>query len=255
MQALEQADLTSIQMIACDVDETLTQNGRFQATTLECFERARELGLFQGIVTGRPFAWAQVLLEWFNLDFAIAENGAAALLKRDESIDVWHSIPDRSERSHAFKERDKALEEIFRTKSHIVESLDNCGRIYDRAYEISSLQSREELCTIENEAKALGLNFTYSSIHFHLWIGSHTKGAAIEELFFKKFKAKEILYLGDSANDASAFKLLPKSVGVANVVRSNDRLQQLDSLPKFVCDNPSSLGVLEALAKVQATRE
>ena len=79
--------------------------------------------------------------------------------------------------------------------------------------------------------RAQGLNATVSSIHVNAWIGEHTKLTAaawmLRRLFGRELAAEtgRWLYVGDSTNDELLFAAFPLSVGVANLMRFEDRLR------------------------------
>jgi hypothetical protein len=73
--------------------------------------------------------------------------------------------------------------------------------------------------------RAAGLTAKVSSIHVNGWFGRYDKLATARMLFAERFGLdlgaanREIVYAGDSPNDAPMFAFFDHSVGVANVRR------------------------------------
>src|SRR6185295_9832655 len=73
--------------------------------------------------------------------------------------------------------------------------------------------------------RAAGLTAKVSSIHVNGWFGSYDKLAAARALFAERFGLdlqavnRQVVYAGDSPNDAPMFDFFENSVGVANVRR------------------------------------
>jgi hydroxymethylpyrimidine pyrophosphatase-like HAD family hydrolase len=59
------------------------------------------------------------------------------------------------------------------------------------------------------------------------------------------------VFVGDSGNDAAAFEVFPKSVGVANV---RDHLDRLPTPPRYVTDSDRGLGFAELAAHLAHDR-
>jgi hydroxymethylpyrimidine pyrophosphatase-like HAD family hydrolase len=93
-----------------------------------------------------------------------------------------------------------------------------------------------------------GLNAKVSSIHVNGWLGDYDKLAMTRTLFTERFKldiekaTSEIVFAGDSPNDAPMFAFFEKSVGVANVRRF------AGFAPKYVTQAESGAGFAELAA-------
>jgi len=93
-----------------------------------------------------------------------------------------------------------------------------------------------------------GLNAKISSIHVNGWFGGYDKLATSRVLFSERFGLdldvanKELVFAGDSANDAPMFGFFENSVGVANVRRFEGRLA---AAPKYVTREASGAGFIE----------
>jgi HAD superfamily hydrolase (TIGR01484 family) len=96
------------------------------------------------------------------------------------------------------------------------------------------LAEAERVAAIMKEA---GLNAKISSIHVNGWFGGYDKLSTTRILFDERFgigleqSNREIVFVGDSPNDAPMFEYFQNSVGVANVRRFEGRLK---AEPKYV---------------------
>jgi hypothetical protein len=61
----------------------------------------------------------------------------------------------------------------------------------------------------------------------------------------------QMLFIGDSANDAPMFEFFDHSVGVANVRTQQHRIK---TLPKYICDNESGEGFAEMVSRLLALK-
>jgi hydroxymethylpyrimidine pyrophosphatase-like HAD family hydrolase len=85
-----------------------------------------------------------------------------------------------------------------------------------------------------------------SSIHVNGWFGDYDKLAMTRRLFAERLGIdlgaanREVVFVGDSPNDAPMFAFFENSVGVANV-RRFDLLNE----PKYVTRAPAGTGFAE----------
>jgi len=107
------------------------------------------------------------------------------------------------------------------------------------------LEAAERIATLMRKA---GLNAKISSIHVNGWFGGYDKLSTSHLLFDERFgmdleqSNREIVYVGDSPNDAPMFAYFRNSVGVANVRRFAGRLA---APPKYVTREASGAGFVE----------
>jgi hypothetical protein len=96
--------------------------------------------------------------------------------------------------------------------------------------------------------RAAGLSAKVSSIHVNGWFGEYDKLAMTRRLFAERFGLeldsanREVVFAGDSPNDAPMFGFFHNSVGVANVRRFE---AQLPEKPKYVTRAESGAGFVE----------
>jgi hydroxymethylpyrimidine pyrophosphatase-like HAD family hydrolase len=93
-----------------------------------------------------------------------------------------------------------------------------------------------------------GLTAKVSSIHVNGWFGDYDKLATTRRLFAERFALdlaaanRDVVFAGDSPNDAPMFAFFEKSVGVANVRRFEGLLTDK---PKYVTRAASGAGFAE----------
>ena len=107
------------------------------------------------------------------------------------------------------------------------------------------LAAAERIAALMQEA---GLTAKVSSIHVNGWFGDYDKLATTRRLFAERFgldieKAnREIVFAGDSPNDAPMFAFFQNSVGVANV-RKFEKL--LAHKPRYITRAAAGAGFAE----------
>jgi hydroxymethylpyrimidine pyrophosphatase-like HAD family hydrolase len=104
---------------------------------------------------------------------------------------------------------------------------------------------------------AAGLTAKVSSIHVNGWFGNYDKLAMTRRLFAERFgldleaAQRDVVFVGDSPNDAPMFAFFDKSVGVANV-RHFESL--LADKPKYLTRAAAGAGFAELAAHLLAAR-
>src|SRR5204862_2883142 len=68
--------LNAITVVLCDIDDTLTLNGRLVGNAFVALERLRLAGMAVVPVTGRPAGWCDHIARMWPVDGVVGENGA-----------------------------------------------------------------------------------------------------------------------------------------------------------------------------------
>jgi HAD superfamily hydrolase (TIGR01484 family) len=229
--------LTDIQLIATDIDGTLTSGDKFTAELLQAIDLLTAKGIKLLLVTGRSAGWVSAINNYLPVAGAIAENGGV-YFDRDRSgfdfITRLESIEaHRAELANRFWE----LQERY---PQIEESSDNQFRITDWTFDVAGVTD-VELGEIATQCQQWGYSFTFSTVQCHIKPQHQDKGTAILQVldrYFPEIKPAQIITVGDSPNDASMFdrELFPHSVGVANIQHYSTQLvhhpQYLTTLPE-----------------------
>ena len=75
-----------------------------------------------------------------------------------------------------------------------------------------------------------GARAKISSIHVNGWFGEYDKLTMTRLLFAEVFEEdlaavkKDVIFIGDSPNDVQMFQFFPQSVGVANILRFEEKI-------------------------------
>jgi HAD superfamily hydrolase (TIGR01484 family) len=250
---LTTAALARIRVLAADVDDTITTNGKIPSATLAGFEALEKSGLAVALVTGRPAGWAQALAGYLpGVRVAVAENGLVAFDGNGQRRDLG---PQREQDFFArLAENAARLRKVYALDV----TPDDAFRLFERAFvrpasfDASALAASQKLVDPGFEVMA-------SSIHIHVrpsgWGKAEGLLAALAPIDAQACATPDesILFVGDSSNDRSMFARLRRtSVGVRNV---NHFLAELgEDRPAFVTEAESALGFAEVVRALLSAR-
>jgi HAD superfamily hydrolase (TIGR01484 family) len=240
MLSLSQTALSSVGLIATDMDGTLTKNGKFTSELLIALESLAAQGIPVIIVTGRSAGWVSAIANYLPVIGAIAENGGLFYNSQDDSWELITHLGDVAKHRFQLKQVFELLQSKF---PEIVESVDNSFRVTDWTFEIGALTPRqlEQIKLICQEA---GYGFTYSNVQCHIKPLQQDKAVGLQQILTKHFSSltfKQVITVGDSPNDESLFNrdIFPLSVGVANIIHYSDRLSHQ---PTYITSFPEVQG-------------
>ena len=241
-----------IRNLLCDIDDTLTTDGRLTAAAFGALEALHAAGLRVVPVTGRPAGWCDHIARMWPVDGVVGENGA------------FYFRYDRA--SHAMRRRyaeDDAVRAANRSRldaigERIVAAVPGCAISADQHYREADLaidfcedvprlgdSAIQRIVTLMQEN---GLTAKVSSIHVNGWFGSYDKLGMSKTLFAECFGCNldsadgETAFIGDSPNDAPMFAHFEHSVGVANVQAFAGRIA---SQPAWITREHSGAGFCE----------
>jgi HAD superfamily hydrolase (TIGR01484 family) len=226
IEAYKSDRLNKIQLLATDMDGTLTQAGKFTANLLQTLEDLSKAGIDVLIVTGRSAGWVDGIASYLPVSGAIAENGGIFYSSRSEAPELLVPIAD------VIKHRQylaAMFAELQLAYPYLQESADNRFRITDWTFDVKGL-SEQVLQHMTILCQEQGWSFTYSTVQCHIKPSQQDKAIALETVLNKYFPAitsDNLLAIGDSPNDESLFNRdrYPLSVGVANILHYSDRLR------------------------------
>ena len=240
-----------IKAILTDIDDTLTTDGKLLADTYQALERLRRSGLLVVPVTGRPAGWCDHIARLWPVDAIVGENGAFYFrYLENERKFIKRYLHDDATRRENRHRLDSLQKEILRQVPGSALASDQAYREADLAIDYRedieplSPLAIERIVALFEEA---GATAKISSIHVNGWFGIYDKLTMTRTLFRECFNLDldsnngEILFIGDSPNDAPMFSFFQNSVGVANV---ND-FETLAANPKFVTDTRGGSGFAE----------
>jgi hydroxymethylpyrimidine pyrophosphatase-like HAD family hydrolase len=248
---LGSAALARIRVLAADVDDTITTDGKIPSGTVAGFEALEKAGIAVVLVTGRPAGWAQALAGYLpGVRAAVAENGLVAFDRGGERRDLgpprgpsfFTELADNSARVRAAYALEVTPDDAF--------------RLFERAFlrpasfDASALAASQKLVDSGFEVMA-------SSIHIHVrpsgWGKAEGLLAALLPIDAEACARPDesILFVGDSSNDRSLFARLRRtSVGVRNVKHFLAELGE--DCPAFVTQAESALGFAEVVRALLA---
>ena len=247
MRPLAELDRRGVRAVLVDIDETLTTAGKLTAAAYAALERLQRAGLRVVPVTGRPAGWCDHIARMWPVDAVIGENGAFYFFHSGNRL---HKRFQDSTASRA--EKRSRLDAIA---AQILAAVPGCALASDQAYRETDLAIDycEDVPPLPLEAaqriaammRHEGLTAKISSIHVNGWFGEYDKLATTRRLFAERFGLdldaanRDVVFAGDSPNDAPMFAFFEKSVGVANV-RNFESF--LSDKPKYVAPAASGAG-------------
>ena len=241
-----------------DVDDTLTTHGKLFPAAYSRLVEASAAGLRIVLVTGRPIGWAEVMVSLFPIAAAVAENGAVAALPEGARI----YFEDETERRQGMQRREEARRRVARELPHVRPASDQPLRDVDLAYDINETMAlpAEDITRLVEVLQACGLSTTRSSIHCHGTYSVSDKAkmsCRLAETLWQEDAdtlRSDYVFVGDSPNDAPAFRFFEHAVGVANIERHRAALLAADALPWALTRAGSGAGFAEVLGRLLEER-
>ena len=259
MRPLSELDPSFVTSVLLDIDDTLTTDGKLTAQAYGALERLQRAGLRVVPVTGRPAGWCDHIARMWPVDAVVGENGAFYFWYADSKL---HRRYHDDAASRAAKRR--RLESLTR---NILDAVPGSAVAADQSYRETDLaidycedvpalpmEAAERIATLMRGA---GLTAKVSSIHVNGWFGSYDKLSMTRALFQERFRIdldalnRQVVFTGDSPNDAPMFGFFDHSVGVANVRRFASTLA---FAPKFITQAEAGEGFAELAAHLLRSR-
>ena len=254
LAALPAAELKQIRGVFCDIDDTLTSEGRLTARAYNALERLRFSGKLVMPITGRPAGWCDHIARMWPVDAVVGENGAFYFyFDATQKKLVQRFLQDATARA-ANRETMAAVGE------HILREVPGCALASDQRYREADLAidycedvprlPDAEVDRIVALMRAAGMTAKISSIHVNGWFGDYDKLGMTRTLMQERHGVDlardeaRYLFVGDSPNDAPLFKFFSNSVGVANVADFGARLNHH---PAYVTGRRSGEGFVEVV--------
>lgn len=223
-----------IRFILTDIDDTLTLNGRLPADVFMAMERLKAAKIRCIPITGRPAGWCDHIARMWPVDGLVGENGAFYFWYDDSAHKMLRRFftPEKERRVNRQKLADlkkRILQEIPEAGISADQSYRETDLAIDYCEDVSALPS-EKVNRIVEMFEEVGAVAKVSSIHVNGWFGQYDKLTMTRCLFNEVFKenleeiVQDVIYIGDSPNDAPMFANFPHSTGVANVMQFEGRM-------------------------------
>ncbi len=241
-----------VRYVLTDIDDTLTENGRLPGVAYQALEDLRAAGLAVVPITGRPAGWCDHIARMWPVDGVVGENGAFYFRYDEPSRKMLRRyVKDQ-------RERDRDALALAGLERDILAAVPGAAVSADQKYREADLAidfcedvpplPMAEVRRIQSLFEAAGARAKVSSIHVNGWFGDYDK-LSMTRLFFKEILGQDldavrdqVVFAGDSPNDAPMFGYFPHSVGVANVLDFKGRIE---SLPGFVTSRRGGFGFAE----------
>lgn len=238
--------------VLTDIDDTLTNNGRLPAVVFAAMERLQAAGIKIVPITGRPAGWCDHIARMWPVDGLVGENGAFYFHYDEAQRKMQRRYFKPEEERVADRGRMKKLEEEILKKVPASRlSVDQAYREADLAIDYCEDIDRlsdQDIDRIVKLFENAGAHAKISSIHVNGWFGDYDKltmsRILFREVFGKSLEEikQQVIYTGDSPNDAPMFAYFPNSVGVANVRQFEGKMAHL---PAWVTEKEGGYGFAE----------
>lgn len=243
------SEIYPIRYVLTDIDDTLTLKGRLPSGVFVAMEKLQRAGIAVIPITGRPAGWCDHIARMWPVDGVVGENGAFYFrydpVSRKMNRRYWKSAKAR------LADR-KRLEAI---RHRVLESVPGANVASDQAYREADLAidfcedvaplTPDDIDRVVSCFTQAGAQAKISSIHVNGWFGDYDKLAMTRLLFEEAFSMNldavknQVIYVGDSPNDAPMFGYFPNSVGVANVKQF---MGKMDHDPAWVTEREGGFG-------------
>jgi len=264
MRPIDELLLNDRRRISCvltDIDDTLTTEGKLTSDAYAALEALHDAGFRVIPITGRPAGWCDHIARMWPVDAVVGENGAFYFRYDEEKRTLvkrfLHSPEDRADERRRL---DKLRVEILKTIPGTAVASDQAYREADLAIDFCEDVNPLPWSEVERTVsmfEAIGATAKVSSIHVNGWFGTYDKLSMTRIMLDECFGVDldqardQILFVGDSPNDAPMFKFFPHAVGVANLAQFADRL---DAYPAYITHAPAGAGFAEVAKLLIAAR-
>ncbi|CAB1075144.1 HAD family hydrolase [Alkalispirochaeta odontotermitis] len=248
-----------IRYILTDIDDTLTVNGRLPSVVFVAMEQLQAAKIRCIPITGRPAGWCDHIARMWPVDGLVGENGAFYFRYDDATRKMLRRY---------FKpeiERQADRRKLADLKRDILKKVPGAGISADQPYREADLAidycedipplPPDVVDQIVNLFEQAGAAAKVSSIHVNGWFGEYDKLTMTQFLFEEVFGENledvkgDVIYTGDSPNDAPMFAYFPHSVGVANVKQFEGRML---CNPAWITRKEGGYGFAEMVDKLLA---
>lgn len=262
MKALAELDAATARRLVgvfCDIDDTLTWEGRLVPEAFLALQRLQHAGLRVVPVTGRPGGWVDHLARMWPVDGVVGENGGLWFYMDGHKL-VRSFLQDEPTRRRNRERLDELGAVILARVPGAALASDQPYRDLDLAVDFCEDVPRlppERIDEIVSWFRSAGATAKVSSIHVNGWFGTFDKLTGCRRLVRDRWQESlddqvdRWAYVGDSPNDEPMFAFFPVSVGVANVAGFLDRMTHH---PRYVTPGSGGHGFAELVDRVLALR-
>jgi HAD superfamily hydrolase (TIGR01484 family) len=238
-----------------DLDDTLLDHGKLTEAAFSALFRLKQSGLVLVAVTGRPSAWAEVLVRQWPIDGAVAENGSFAC-----GIVGGRLVRFDDETRDSEKRRLRLSEIVANVRAAFPDlkpSDDVNGRRNDFTFDVGEHEHVEPavVAAVRALAHSLGARTLVSSVHLHLSLDGADKASGAVRFLSRRLgwdpteAVSCAAFIGDSDNDEACFNAFRTTIAVANF-RGRPTVA-----PRFSTREPMGAGFAEAANAIVSRRK
>jgi len=227
--------VAQLAVLLCDIDGTMTSDGRLGAAAYGAMEQLQAAGVQVVPVTGRPAGWCDMIARFWPVAAVVGENGA-----------FYFRYDHEAKRMTRIWARDAAQREVDRVRlaeigSDVLRQVPGTALAADQHYREAdvAIDWCEDVPALDAAAvqrivellQARGLTVKVSSIHVNAWFGAYDKLTMTRRLLRDEFgidvdsDRDSVAFVGDSPNDEPMFAFFPNSVAVANIAAFADSIE------------------------------
>jgi hypothetical protein len=255
--AIPAAAVKDIRGVFCDIDDTLTSEGKLSARAYAALEQLRAAGKLVIPITGRPAGWCDHIARMWPVDAVVGENGAFYFFYNTAQKKLAQRfLLDVAARAANREKMVTVRERILREVRGCALASDQLYREADLAIDYCEDVPRLPIAEVDRIValmRAAGMTAKISSIHVNGWFGDYDKLGMTRMLMQERYSVDlardqaRYLFVGDSPNDAPMFSFFSNSVGVANVADFGARLTDA---PAYVTSRRSGEGFVEVVERL-----
>ena len=186
LAAFPAATVKHIRGVFCDIDDTLTSEGKLTARAYAALERLRAAGKRVIPITGRPAGWCDHIARMWPVDAVVGENGAFYFRYDTARKKLTQRFLFEAAARTANRERMRAV------SKHILREIPGCALASDQLYREADLAidfcedvprlPEAEVDRIVALMQAAGMTAKISSIHVNGWFGDYDKLGMIVDI-------------------------------------------------------------------------
>ena len=247
---MPRAVAAAVQVVFCDIDDTLTTEGRLSGAAYQALEDLDAAGIAVAPITGRPAGWCDMMARFWPIKGVVGENGAfyyaydtkARRMRRKSHPRAKAAIecPNRFDRIQA-----RIAQEVPRAAISADQPFRLADLAVDFCEDVAPPLLRTDIARLKAIFEQEGATAKISSIHVNGWFGHYDKltmtrqfAADVLGMDIDQHNAR-MVFVGDSPNDAPMFGFFENACGVANVRAFS---AHLPSAPRWVAEYRGGAG-------------
>ena len=243
----------SVRFVLTDMDETLTHHGRLSARTYQSLERLQQAGIKVIPVTAAPAGWADQMARMWPVDGVICENGGLFLQRDGHHAVIRHWW-------HPSNQRTAIAQKLQTIAEHVMGQIPAARFADDQPFRQTSIafaqpDSPTDQTALVAALRQAGADVTINNLWVLGWLGGYDKLTSSRRILADVFGVDiqtasgrdQILYCGDSTNDAPMFAFFRHTVGVSTV---RHYLHEIPIPPQWITQGPGGDGFVEMVDAV-----